>query len=419
VKFESTASDNLDADRLSPAELGMELGNGRVAFADGHLVEATLGDGPRTELWSVVYDSNDDGSIDFSDLAEFASLFRTEVATADSPLAWTLDFDKSGVVDFADLSALASNFRGSKFDGIDIAFPETFLQRWVGKTIEAVGDDPLDTLFDVANDAWADALGRDPVDVQLVVSDLPGTQLGEGRILSVDNLGQPDRGVVTVDVDAAGLVWYADTDAMIPAENYDLLTVLLHELGHVYGFTSSYEGFSSQLTVGQGDQWIFTTSDGMEIPLDLSASHLTEDAAPRDVMLPTLSPGVRKEITPTDVAVIQTAYDAGALGLASLTGDPSPMMAAREAVAQAHTISPPAAPMSTPVDSPATMSPTYEWLSAAINLPADAPMAPTVETNAVDVQTQGMLSPEIVRELASGGVGVNLRFVTAETTEVA
>jgi hypothetical protein len=65
--------------------------------------------------------------------------------------------------------------------------------------------------------------------LQIEVADLPGRELG---------LGMPGR--VVLDVDAAGYGWLVDTtpraqDDAVPDDRMDLLTVVLHELGHAIG----------------------------------------------------------------------------------------------------------------------------------------------------------------------------------------
>ena len=72
------------------------------------------------------------------------------------------------------------------------------------------------------NSAQLQTLGS----VQFGITDLPGAQLG-------GSLG----GTILIDGDAAGYGWNVDLESEIPAsQSMDLLSVVLHELGHELGF---------------------------------------------------------------------------------------------------------------------------------------------------------------------------------------
>ena len=85
--------------------------------------------------------------------------------------------------------------------------------------------------------------------VQIGIGDLPGAQLG-----------QSVRGTILIDRDAAGYGWYVDLKSEISnpkseipnSQSMDLLSAVLHELGHELGFDhdDDLEAMFETLTAG-------------------------------------------------------------------------------------------------------------------------------------------------------------------------
>ncbi|WP_187782162.1 Ig-like domain-containing protein [Gimesia chilikensis] len=351
VKFESLEQDDVSIDFedkfIGPHALGLSLSNVSVSLTDDTETTLLVGDAPETDLWAIAYDVNDDDVIDFKDLTILASVYNQNVLDTDSPYVWALDADKSGDVNFKDLTFFATNYGVSKGGDRDVVYPSNFLQRWYGKTTNISGDSSIDQVMDTALSIWQDALGMDePLDIQLVITDLGGTQLGEGQITAVDEQGRPVAGIVTLDDDAAGLGWYSDisTTAFGGGEleggvsytadinsdavgHYDLLTVLLHEIGHVAGFTDTYAPFESHVQVGVGGTLSFV-GNGFEATLTDDGLHLDDSVHDGDVMNATLDPGVRKLPSILDALILQTAHETAASGdFEILVGVNAPLMA--------------------------------------------------------------------------------------------
>ncbi|MFI4849994.1 MAG: Ig-like domain-containing protein [Gimesia chilikensis] len=351
VKFESLEQDDVSIDFedkfIGPHALGLSLSNVSVSLTGDAETTLLVGDAPETDLWAIAYDVNDDDVIDFKDLTILASVYNQNVLDTDSPYVWALDADKSGDVNFKDLTFFATNYGVSKGGDRDVVYPSNFLQRWYGKTTNISGDSSIDQVMDTALSIWQDALGMDePLDIQLVITDLGGTQLGEGQITAVDEQGRPVAGIVTLDDDAAGLGWYSDISTTAfgggeleggvsytadinsdAAGHYDLLTVLLHEIGHVAGFTDTYAPFESHIQVGVGGTLSFV-GNGFEATLTDDGLHLDDSVHDGDVMNATLDPGVRKLPSILDALILQTAHETAASGdFEILVGVNAPLMA--------------------------------------------------------------------------------------------
>ena len=152
------------------------------------------------------------------------------------------------------------------------------------------------------------------------MTDLGGQQLGEGHILELDENGIPVKGRVYIDDDAGGLGWYSSVDGLAFDSNgqaiagsaaeghYDLYTVLLHEIGHAAGFTTSYSPYTNQLQTSDSGQVQFVSWDFIA-PLTDDGLHIDETFYPDDIMGATLDPSTRKMISTLDIQVLQAAYN--------------------------------------------------------------------------------------------------------------
>lgn len=87
-------------------------------------VNATVQQLPAISIRPMIYDVNDDGRVNFSDLGVFASAFRAGTVSDDSPpyTRWA-DFNNDGRVNFSDLGMFASAFRGGDIGTADVPFP--------------------------------------------------------------------------------------------------------------------------------------------------------------------------------------------------------------------------------------------------------------------------------------------------------
>ena len=296
VKFQSIGTDNVPfAEAWFAHDLGISLENVKVTTSAKEVL-SFAGKSPRTELWAVPYDTTDSGRIDAIDYTQFLSAF-VDSREQSSYLLSFLDFNKDGKVDAKDYTFFLAAFGITRDSGVPVPFPQSFTQRYVGKKLDADSAATVNKIIDAANKAWQTALGLDrPVEIQIVVQDFGAgnDQLATAQITAVDAKGLPLKGIITLDSTAAGMGWYSQIGEPVANGRYDLFTVLLHEMGHIYGFNTSYDAFNAVVGqyIGQ---------------LDKSGLHAAD---PNDLMYATLATGIRKYISTFDVAIITSAYDA-------------------------------------------------------------------------------------------------------------
>lgn len=309
VKLESLPTNGIDValDEYHSESLGLVAENVSLGLTGVGTTEVAS-DVADLDVWGVAYDINNDGTIGLADFTQFVQAFGKSSLQSSDALVAALDFDNNGTVGLGDFSFFVQNFGKGKTDAASIAYPETFTQSWVGRKIELDGPDSLQDVFDEALTDWQEALGlENPIDVKLVVTDYGDAQLGEAQLLAVDENGLPSYGILTLDDDGAGLGWSSDLVGGPAEGQYDLYTVILHELGHLYGFMAHYSGFADNIVTDYSGGKLFMGADFVAT-LDDYGFHLDETDNPGDVMNDTLDPGVRKTISSLDVQILQTAY---------------------------------------------------------------------------------------------------------------
>ncbi len=122
----------------------------------------------------------------------------------------------------------------------------------------------INNLNNTATNIWSNLLQTETqLDITFQITDLPTGELAEATITGFDPFGRPNAGTILIDYNANGIGWFIDPTPLENSEfeirssefsynatpnsdaygKYDLLTTLLHEIAHLYGFIEGYEPF--------------------------------------------------------------------------------------------------------------------------------------------------------------------------------
>ncbi|RCS42125.1 hypothetical protein DTL42_20050 [Bremerella cremea] len=399
VKLESLPTNGVDVtlDDYHSESLGLVAENVSLGLTGVGMTEVST-DVADVDVWGVAFDVNNDGRIGLADFSQFVQAFGKSSLHSNDALVAALDFDNNGSVGLSDFSYFAQNFGKGKDQAASLVYPETFTQSWVGRKIELDGPNSVEDVFNQALTDWQTSLGlEEPIDVKLVVTDYGDAQLGEAQLVAVDENGLPSYGILTLDDDGAGLGWSSDL-AGGPAEGqYDLYTVILHELGHLYGFMAHYSGFADNIVTDYNGGKVFMGADFVAT-LDDYGFHLDETENPGDVMNDTLDPGVRKTISDLDVQILLTAYASASSESTVASGTAALHTEALHAQMASSMI----------VDNAPVASVTEAPISFVYDKVVD------VETVSGRTGYQSMIVPAVFDELVRNGI----RVTTSSSTEV-
>jgi hypothetical protein len=307
--------DNDEHHVLPVDDLNVSVQDATVTLTDANSGEPELGDMPVPEVWPVMFDPDDDGRVTLGDLSYLAVAYQKDVGDPAGLVTYRVDFDHSLFVDLGDLSWLAGNFDVWKHDEIGPLYPTDFPDIWRPQNLELSRVRSADQQpgGDVDADSGAQSapyeFGAQSAPYELTSAQLApivkaavsrlesvqpdaAAQLGDVDFEIVDLpanvLGTAYGNTVQIDINAAGQGWFVDATAWDDAEfvgrapraewavedraalqvrgahptgdiaalqRVDLLTVVLHELGHVLGYEHGDGGYMDA-TLSPGTRWL-------------------------------------------------------------------------------------------------------------------------------------------------------------------
>jgi DNA/RNA endonuclease G (NUC1)/PKD repeat protein len=194
------------------------------------------------------------------------------------------------------------------------------------------------TLQNTTIPTWTSFLtGTTPFNLNIEVTDLPTGQLAEAQLTSFSPTGTPNAGTLLLDYNGNDLGWFIDstpwensefapfdfaqgtqptafraTSSSPAAGHYDLLTTLLHELGHLAGLIQGNPAYDSRIQLLNGTPTF--VGNGFSAILTPDGSHLSSSVYAYDLMNTTLTPGVRKLPSQLNLQMLQALQTGSSSG---------------------------------------------------------------------------------------------------------
>jgi DNA/RNA endonuclease G (NUC1) len=222
----------------------------------------------------------------------------------------TIDITETSRLKLDSIQNSSTQIDVSPFESSKVFFPSSITsQKLVSGNLSHDNTPLLASLYSTTQNLWQST----PINLTFNITDLPTGQLAEATITGYNPNGTPNTATITLDHNANGLGWFIDTtpqdnnefqqgnlgtgistdyyiaDPNSPAYGkYDLLTTILHEMGHTLGFINGYSEFDKYV---KGNKFI---TDTFTAVLTRDGSHLDTAFHPYDLMNTSLKPGVRK-----------------------------------------------------------------------------------------------------------------------------
>ena len=192
---------------------------------------------------SAAYDLDHDGRVGLGDLALLASVYQLSVGDGGQELVGRCDFDGSGKVGLGDLARFAQHYREEVSQDAAATEPPPEI------TDELLSPIVKEAVARMAADTGV-AAAELTAGVTVSIADLPGNLIGRtvGRCIEIDATAAGYGWFVDqTPGDDVEFAWDADAAerTALPGSEAtgraDLLTAVMHELGHILGLKSSQE----------------------------------------------------------------------------------------------------------------------------------------------------------------------------------
>jgi PKD domain/Bacterial Ig domain len=271
-----------------------------------------------------------DGTIKTSRDSRFGQIDVAQIDSAHKVVSMQSSYETGAIFDVSEIDYLSSGSLIDKEIG-KVSLPSSVSshQSFNVDSLSISHDNTslLTSIYSIAQTFWHTTTS---IDLAFKIQDLPTGQLAEGTITSYNTNGTPKTATITIDNDANGVGWFLDTTPQDNSEftgvdnylqatpnspaagKYDLLTAILHEMGHTLGIINGYSEFDKYVKGG-----IFTT-DTFTTKLTPDGSHLDSTLYPYDLMNTSLKPGVRKLPSTMDWAIINAINSGVGTGMSSV-----------------------------------------------------------------------------------------------------
>ncbi|NEQ98499.1 MAG: hypothetical protein F6K30_17565 [Cyanothece sp. SIO2G6] len=186
-----------------------------------------------------------------------------------------------------------SIFQSTDFNSTEISLPSSIALQQLLTGYQRTTHNP--ELQNTTITDWTQFLQtQSPFNLNIEITDLPTGQLAEATITRFDANGQPIAGTILIDDDANGLGWFIDPTPWNNTEyhpdqsatllkatpnspahgRYDLLTTVLHELGHLSGIIHGNPAYDDRLQYINGTPTFIGNGYTADLTHDLS--HLAD-----------------------------------------------------------------------------------------------------------------------------------------------